>query len=145
MPLLLGLWLLASSCGEDIPEPGDVARGLKVAKLKCTFCHYVENSGGMIAPPIDKAIAMADAQLRDYEKRVADLKLAFPKSYAKEQAAIEAVLAQKDPTRRFEVWAGEYLRSTTFDNPMTKMGAVPLSLQQRADVVAWMLSRRPAR
>jgi len=136
--------LSAAACGDDTPPVGDAARGRKVALFKCTFCHYVENTGGMIAPPLLKCIALADGQVRDYEKRVADLKASNPKAYEAEKLAIEAVLAQQDHERRLELWLGEYLRDTKFDNPMTKMGNVLLSPQEKVDVIAWIMSKRPA-
>ena len=142
--MLLALLVLAYACGDDPIEPGDVARGRKVVLFKCTFCHFVENTGGMIAPPLITSIGVADAQVRDYEKRAADLKSQNPKAYAVERVAIEAVLAQRDPTQRFETWLGEYLRDTKFDNPMTKMGNVLLTAQERADVIAWVVSKRPS-
>ena len=142
--LPLAFLFFSSACGADTPTPGDAQRGLKVAKFKCTFCHYVENSGGMIAPPMDKSIALADSQVREYEKRAAALKIAQPKAYAAEQVAIEAILAQRDPARRFEMWAAEYLRDTKFDNPLTKMGNVLLTPQEKADVIAWLISKRPS-
>ncbi len=111
---------------------------------KCTFCHYVDGRGGMIAPPLEKGISLASQLVRDYEKRVEELKTRFPKAYAAEQPAIDAVLAQKDPTKRFELWFASYLRDTKFDNPMTKMGNVLMTDQQRVDVIAWLVTKRPS-
>jgi cytochrome c2 len=142
--LLASSLLLAAACGDDTPPVGDAARGRKLALFKCTFCHYVENTGGMIAQPLLTCIARADSEVREYEKRAADLKAMHPKAYAAEQAAIESVLAQQIHERRFELWLGEYLRDTKFDNPMTKMGNVLLSPQEKADVIAWIMTKRPA-
>ena len=133
----------ACSCGAESVEPGNPERGRQVVLSKCTFCHHVEGRGGMIAPPLEKGIALASELVKSYEKRIEDLKLAHPKAYPAAQPAIDAVLAEKDPARRYERWLSAYLTDTKFDNPMTKMGNVLLSLQERADVVAWLVTKRP--
>ncbi|HUR28050.1 MAG TPA: c-type cytochrome [Planctomycetota bacterium] len=143
--VLLGILpvLLTPSCGDEI-EPGDVTRGKRIARTKCAFCHFVEGSGGMIAPPLEKGIETANAQLREYEKRIEALKLQFPKAYAAEQPKIDAVLAEKDPAKRWELWLKAYMTDTKFDNPLTKMGNVLMTEQDRADVIAWLATKRPA-
>lgn len=98
----------------------------------------------MIAPPLEKGIALADTLVRDYEKRAADLQARYPDAYGKARPSIEAVLAEKDHARRLEVWFTAYLTDTKFDNPMTKMGNVILKPQELADVVAWLMTRRPS-
>lgn len=133
---------LTTSSGEAPAGPGDPVRGHKLVIKKCTFCHYVEGRGGMIAPPLEKGLALADALVRNYEKRIADLKVSSPKAYSDAALAIETVLAAKDPATRFELWLNAYLKDTKFDNPMTKMGNVILSPQERSDVIAWLISRR---
>ena len=133
-----------SSCGEDRVEPGNVERGHQIAtSTKCNFCHQVEGRGGMIAPPMDKALSLANELVRDYEKRVENLKVAAPKAYTAAQPTIDAILAEKNQARRFEMWLNGYLVDTKFDNPMTKMGNVLLTAQQRADVIAWLATQRP--
>ncbi len=142
--LLLALAILPGpSCSADTIEPGDPVRGLTLAKSRCTFCHYVEGRGGMIAPPMDKALSTANLVVRDYENRVRDLKQKDPAAYAKAQAVIDAVLAEKDHAKRYERWLDAYLTDTKFDNPMTKMGNVILSDQERAHIIAWLAIKRP--
>lgn len=143
--MFLVAYLVASGSplfGEKL-EPGSAERGYTLVKTKCTFCHYVEGSGGMIAPPLEKGLSLANQLVRDYEKRAADLAAKDAKAYAAARAPIEAVLAEKDPARRYELWLGAYLTDTKFDNPMTKMGNVILTPQQRADIVAWLVTKRP--
>ncbi len=143
--LAISALCFVSACGEDPVEPGNVERGHKLAtSTKCNFCHQVEGRGGMIAPPMDKALSLANALVRDYEKRVMDLKAAFPKAYSAAQPTIDAILAEKDHARRFELWLNGYLIDTKFDNPMTKMGNVIMTEQQRADVIAWLATQRQA-
>jgi cytochrome c2 len=143
LALALALLSFTPGCGDDKPEPGSATRGEAVAKTKCTFCHYIDGKGGMIAPPMEQSIAQASQQVRGYEKRVEDLKARYAKEYAKEQVKIDAILAQQDPAKRYEMWLGAYLTDTKFDNPMTKMGNVIMTAQQRADVIAWLMTRRP--
>ena len=81
--------------------------------------------------------------MRDYEKRVENLKAAAPKAYTAAQPTIDAILAEKNQARRFEMWLNGYLVDTKFYNPMTKMGNVLLTAQQRADVIAWLATQRP--
>ncbi len=132
-----------SSCGDDPVGPGDAQRGHAFAKSKCSFCHQVEGRGGMIAPPLEKGLSLADTLVRNYEKRIELLQQSQPKAYADAKATIDAVLAEKNHERRFELWLNAYLTDTKFDNPMTKMGNVLMKPQQRADVIAWLMTKRP--
>lgn len=132
------------SCGEKSLEPGSAERGQRIAMTKCTFCHFIDGRGGMIAPPLEKGIQTANAELRAYDARVTTLKEKFPKAYAAEQPKIDAVLAEKDPAKRWELWLKAYLTDTKFDNPLTKMGNVIMTEQERADVIAWLATKRPA-
>ncbi|MEO6711085.1 MAG: cytochrome c [Planctomycetota bacterium] len=134
----------ATACGKEKLEPGNPVRGEAFAKQKCAFCHYIDGNGGMIAPPMDKSIALAGQVVRDYDKRVEELKTRFAKAYAAEQATIDGIQAEKHLGKRYERWLGAYLKDTKFDNPMTKMGNVLMSDQQRADVVAWLMTRKPS-
>lgn len=141
--LLFGSWALLG-CEQPL-EPGDPERGHRLVLQKCTFCHYVDGRGGFIAPPLEKGIALAEEVARDYEKRAADLERLHPKSHAAAREKISAVLAEKDSTRRLELWFDTYLRDTKFDNPMTKMGNVLLQDQERVDIVAWLMTKRVLR
>ena len=141
--LALCLGASISACGGESLEPGVPSRGHTIAVAKCTFCHQIDGQGGMIAPPMDHCLGLVSTLVRDYEKRAADLELTYPKAYAAEAKAIEALIAEQDPQRRYEAWLANYLRDTKFDNPMTKMGNVLLTEQQRADVIAWLMSKRP--
>ncbi|HTF87339.1 MAG TPA: c-type cytochrome [Planctomycetota bacterium] len=135
---------LAAACGKEKLEPGNPRRGESFALQKCRFCHYIDGNGGMIAPPMEKSIALAGQVVREYDKRVEELKTRFAKAYAAEQVSIDGILAEKDLVKRYERWLGAYLKDTKFDNPMTKMGNVLMTDQQRADVVAWLMTRKPA-
>lgn len=138
---VVGAVLVAGTCSPSL-EPGNAARGHEVVLKKCTFCHFVEGRGGLIAPPLEQAMRLAEEVVRDYEKRAARLKTAEPKAYEAARGTIESVLAEPDPTRRLERWYDAYLRDTKFDNPRTRMGNVLMSDQQRLDVVAWLMTRR---
>lgn len=145
----LGSFLLLAACGESpapvegpSPTRGDPTLGKKVAMNKCVLCHKVEGRGGVIGPTMDEAVARVRKHLGDYSAHRDKLKVAASGLYAKNQAAIDAIAAESDRERRFALWMDAYIPDPQFDGLPSKMAAVPLSDQDRADVIAYLREPR---
>jgi cytochrome c2 len=143
------LALTLSACGDSPATPAPARRppdpkvGLELAVRKCTLCHTVNGRGGVLAPPMEQSAVNAAKVVADYAARAKALQQSDPKTYKSHAKVIEAIAGEPDLARRYQAWIAAYLPDPRFDNPQSRMGAVVLSEQELADIVAWMSTLRP--
>jgi cytochrome c2 len=147
--LLTACGVLSCSGGDSSNKPplrpGDAVLGLTVALKKCTLCHAIEGRGNRLAPAMEESLAKARTWVDGYPDRAKTLAANDPKTFKRSQAAIERIAAEADAKKRFALWFDAYLLDPKFDNPASRMQVCLLSEQERADVVAWVVSQTPAR
>lgn len=140
--------LLVAACEEPPPPraPGEIVGsvefGGKLARQRCVICHKIDDRGGIVGPVMTEAVKLAVERSRTFEAIAADLKAKRPADYEKKRVRIEAVLAEPDPERRLTLWLDAHLVDPQFDNPMSRMTVLPLTDQDRADLVRWLMSLR---
>ena len=106
------------------------------------ICHQIGDRGGKIGPVIGEAMKKAVERSTSFEAIVADLERTNPEHREEKRAKIDPILAERDPERRLRLWLATYLGDPRFENPSNRMQVLPMSPEERANVLAWLLSLR---
>ncbi|MBI5435134.1 MAG: c-type cytochrome [Planctomycetes bacterium] len=140
--------LLLAACAESPPpDPsrvvaGSAAQGELYARQHCVICHQIGDRGGKLGPVIGEAVKKAVERSATFETIVAELERVRPEHREEKRAKIDPILAELDPERRLRLWLATYLDDPRFENPANRMAVLPMSPEERANVLAWLLSLR---
>ncbi len=107
-------------------SPDELKLTMAIFKKKCRTCHKLDEKKGLMDSPgfLTTAKTLPD-RLTRYEATIKVLKKRSMKTYQKNAAIIDPILAEQDKKRRMWMWLHAYCKDPKFDDPKQKMNKVP--------------------
>lgn len=109
---------------------------LKIFKKKCKLCHHLDEKKGLMDSPgfLTTAKTLPE-RLTRYDKTIEGLKAKSMKTYTKNAAIIDPIVAEQDPRKRQWMWLNAYCKDPKFDDPKQKMAKVAGLAQEEIELL----------